>query len=440
MTLWILSLTKTTMKKIAALVIFLLPGMLTLNAQKNERNNAFFNMNNYTNSKDKVADAYLLDRAKEAIDKASAHPDTKDDPQTWVYRGQIYMLIFQKEFKAKSDAHKDITDPGKKNATAHLETNPANLIESTNAFLRAKSLDPKGIYSDECTRGLGDCYFNLQNSAISRFNQKMYGDAYPMFQLASDIVSADKKFDTLNTSNAAVAAYNAKMYDKASMNYKKLADAGYGKGNTWMMLGRIYAESGDSSKYTSTIADGLKKYPNDADLLTEDVNIKMHNGQATAAIEELNALVAQRPNDAQLNFVVGNVYDRMANPTGADGKPTAKPKNYEELLGKAEMYYKKSLELDPKNFDATYNLGVLYYNQSVEYYNRSQDSIADAAKYKDLWEKPLPDAAKYLEAAHTLEPKDLTVLNALKLVYGQMSDNDNYMRIKDEIKKVQAGG
>ncbi|CAN5187116.1 hypothetical protein BH09BAC5_BH09BAC5_17600 [soil metagenome] len=258
--------------------------------------------------------------------------------------------------------------------------------------------------------------------------------------MASDVVSSDRKFDTLNTSNAAACAYNAKMFDKAISNYEKLTAAGYGKGNTWMMLGRVYVESGDSAKYISTISDGLKKYPNDAELLTEDVNIKMHTGQATAAIDELNALVAQRPNDAQLNFVVGNVYDRMANPNGSDGKPAPKPKNYEELLNKAIFYYKKAIELDPKNFDATYNIGVLYYNQSVEYYNRSQESIADAAKYKDLWEKPLPDAAKYLETAHTLEPKDLTVLNALKAVYGQLSDNDNYLRIKEEIKKVQAGG
>ena len=428
------------MKKIAALVIFMSFGIAALNAQKNERNNAYFNMNNYNNSKDKVADAYLLDRAKAAIDKAAVHPDTKDDQQTWVYRGQIYMLIYQKEFKEKMDAHKDITDPGKKSSVAHLESNPANLVEATNAFLRAKSLDVKKVSVDDWTRGLGDCYFYLQNSAISRFNQKMYAEAYPMFELSADIVASDHKFDTLNTSNAASAAYNAKIYDKAAANYKKLTDAGYGKGNTWMMLGRVYAESGDSAKYIATISEGMKKYPNDADLLTEDVNLKMHKGQVAAAIEELNALVAQRPNDAQLNFVVGNVYDRMANPLGPDGKPTTKPKNYEELLNKAAEYYKKSIELDPKNFDATYNLGVLYYNQSVEYSNRAESSIADAAKYKDLWEKPLPDAVKYLEAAHALEPKDLTVLNALKAAYGQMSDTDNYNRIKEEIKKVQAGG
>lgn len=424
------------MKKIAALVVFMSFGIVALNAQKNERINAWNNMNNYIKEKDPD---YLV-RAKTAIDKASVHPDTKDDAKTWVYRGQIYLLIYQKEFKEKMDAHKDITDPGKKSSTAHLESNPANLVEATNAFLRAKSLDVKGVSSDDWSKGLGDCYFYLQNSAISRFNQKMYAEAYPMFELSADIVASDHKFDTLNTSNAAASAYNAKIYDKAAANYKKLTDAGYGKGNTWMMLGRVYAESGDSAKYIATISEGMKKYPNDADLLTEDVNLKMHQGQAAAAIEELNALVAQRPNDAQLNFVVGNVYDRMANPTGADGKPTAKPKNYEEMLGKAEMYYKKSIELDPKNFDATYNLGVLYYNQSVEYYNRSQESIADAAKYKDLWEKPLPDAVKYLEAAHALEPKDLTTLNALKAVYGQMSDTDNYNRIKEEIKKVQAGG
>jgi tetratricopeptide (TPR) repeat protein len=435
-----ISLTKTTMKKIAALVLSLSLGMGIASAQKNERQNAYLNMNSYNNSKDKVADSYLLDRAKAAIDKAAVHPDTKDDIQVWLYRGQIYLLIFQKEFNSKMDSHKDVTDQTKKKMLSFQETDPASLLEATNAFLRAKSLDTRPIYDMEWTNGLNDCYTYLQNVGISRFNQKMYKESYPMFELAADIVASQKKFDTVNTSNAAVAAYNAKIYDKASMNYKKLADAGYGKGNTWTMLGRVYAESGDSAKYISTISEGLKKYPNDAELLTEDVNIKMHNGQAAAAIDELNALVAQRPNDAQLNFVVGNVYDRMANPTGADGKPTEKPKNYEELLGKAAEYYKKSIEIDPKNFDALYNLGALYYNQSVEYSNRAASSIADAAKYNDMWEKPLPDAKKYLEEAYKINPKDLVLLSALKAVYGQLGENDNYMRIKDEIKKIQAGG
>lgn len=424
------------MKRIAALVISLSLGLVTLNAQRNEVTNAWSALNSYQKEKDPD---YLV-RAQTAIDKATVHPDTKDESKTWLYRGQIYIAMYQKDFKEKLDLHKDVTDPGKKSNMAYMEASGTNLMEATKAFLRAKALDSKKVYDVEWSKGLGDCYFYLQNSGISRFNQKEYASAYPLFELAADIVASDKKFDTLNTSNAAASAYNAKIYDKAILNYNKLTAAGFGKGNTWMMLGRVYVESGDSAKYIATISEGLKKYPNDADLLTEDVNLKMRNGQVAAAVDELNALIAQRPTDPQLNFVVGNVYDRLANPVGADGKQGPKPKNYEELLEKAAGYYKKALELDPKNFDASYNLGVLYYNQSVEYYNRSQSTIADAAKYNTMWEKPLPDAAKYLEAAHVLEPKDLTVLNALKAVYSQMSDNDNYLRIKEEIKKVQAGG
>jgi Flp pilus assembly protein TadD len=422
------------MKKIAALVFSFSLG-LVLHAQKNEVTNTYMNMKTYNSEKDPD---YLL-RAKGNIDKATVHPDTKDDAKTWVYRGQVYMALYMKDYNDKIATHKEVTDPGKKAAIGYLEAPTVNLVEATTAYLKAKSLDAKKIYESELAKGLGDAYFYLNNTGISYFNQKKYGEAYPMFSMAADVTASSKKTDTLNISNAASAAYNAKMYEQALLNYKKLTDVGYGKGNTWMMLGRVYAESGDSAKYITTISDGLKKYPSDPELLTEDVNIKMKNGEIAAAMEQLNALIAQRPNDAQLNFVVGNVYDRTANPNGPDGKPAPKPKNYEDLLAKAAEHYRKAIELEPKHFDATFNLGLLYYNQSVEYYNRSQESIAESAKYKNLWEKPLPDAAKYLEAAHALDPKDLTVLNALKAVYSQMSDNDNYIRIKEEIKKVQGG-
>jgi tetratricopeptide (TPR) repeat protein len=428
------------MKRIAALILSLSLGIGISSAQKNERTNAYINMSGYVNSKDKVGDAYMLDRAKAAIDKATVHPDTKDDAKTWVYRGQIYILIYQKEFADKVAAHKDVTDPGKKSSLAYIETSTTNLVEATNAFLRAKALDGSlKVYVDELKRGLYDCYFALNNTGISRFNQKQFGDAYPMFELAADITASDKKFDTLNTSNAALSAYNAKMYDQSIKNYTKLTDAGYGKGATWMFLGRAYLDKGDSAKYVSIISEGLKKYPNDEALLTEDVNLKMRNGQAAAAIDELNALIAQRPNDSQLNLVVGQVYDHLANPE-VGGKQVERPKNFEEMFSKAEFYYKKSIELDPKNFDAHYCLGVLYYNQSMEYYERSQSTIADAAKYKNMWEKPLPEAVKYLEAAHVLEPKDMNTLIVLQNVYSQQSDNDNYLRIKEEIKKLKAGG
>jgi hypothetical protein len=88
--------------------------------------------------------------------------------------------------------------------------------------------------------------------------------------------------------------------------------------------------------------------------------------------------------------------------------------------------------------DACYNLGVLYYNQSLEYYNRSTSStLTDAAKYNTMWEKPIPEAVKYLEMAKELNPKDLATLNALKACYGHMGNNDKYNELKDEIQKLK---
>jgi TPR repeat protein len=336
---------------------------------------------------------------------------------------------------------KDITDLNKKSSITYYETPTDSLFDATNAFMKAQKLNVKNIeeYTDKNSRGLGDCYYALQNTGIQRFNKDEFSKALNLFEMASDISASQKKFDSLMISNVALSAYNAKIYDKAIVNYKKLADAGYGKGHTWSLLGSSYLKSGDSANYIKAISDGMKKYPTDPDLLVEDVNIKMNTGHSADAIAELNALVAQRPNDSQLNAVVGNVYDKMANPDSGNGHPAPKPKNYEELIGKAAEYYKKAIELDAKNFDANYNLGVLYYMQSMYYFDLSQQSIADAAKYKNTWDKGLPDAAKYLEAAHAIDPKDLTTLSALKICYGQMGDDANYTRIKEEIKKVQSG-
>lgn len=55
----------------------------------------------------KVLDAYnylkagKLDKAKAAIDAAALYPDTKDDPKTWLYKGNVYLALAIKESDPK---------------------------------------------------------------------------------------------------------------------------------------------------------------------------------------------------------------------------------------------------------------------------------------------------------------------------------------------------
>ena len=426
------------MKKSYFLAVFLLVNATTLlRGQRHHVVSAWSSMSSYDNSKG--TDYASLTKAKGFIDLATTNADTKDETKTWVYRGQIYLRLYQHDYNNAMVKHKDITDGDKKSTAAFYETPTASLTEAANAFMKAGKLDVKNIYEGDITNGLNDIYYKAQRIAIAHANQQKFNEALPFFEMAIDITSSFKKVDTVNISNAATTAANAKNYAKSVTYYKRLTEMKYGKGSTWSLLANSHLSKGDSVAYRQTIAEGLKLYPSDQDLLVEDVNIKMAEGRDAEAILQLNTLIAQRPDDANLNFVVGNVYDRLANPKNPDGTDALKPKAYEELFTKAELYYKKAIELSPNDLYANYNLGVLYYNQSVYYYQMSQESITEAVKYKDIWQKPLPDAAKYLEIAHKLDAKDLNTLQALKACYAQMSDTENYQRIKDEIKALQTG-
>lgn len=406
---------------------------LLIQAQPNKRTSAWSALNTYKESKD----ASYLEKARVNIDAASEHPDTKDETKTWLFKGNVYLAIFQHEFNQNVMAIKDVTDAGKKQNMALLTTPLTNLLIASDAYIKGNTLDVKKVYTDDLTKGLGDCNALLQNAGIANYQQKKFIEASPLFEKAYEISLSVSKLDTNSLSNAAISAYSGGAYDKSIVLYRKLADVKYNKGNSWLMLGKSYLGIKDSAGYKKAIEDGLQAWPQDADLLTESVNIKMAAGQSVQAIEQLNTLVKQRPNDATLEFVVGNVYDRMANPTDAKGVMSTKPTNYEELLDQAVIHYKKAIEIDPKYGDALYNLGVLYYNQSVEYYNRSTSTLTDAAKYNTMWEKPLPEAVKYLEMARAINPTDVTTLSALKTCYGQMGNNEKYNELKAEIQKLK---
>src|SRR5574340_295086 len=115
------------MKRYFALAVIFAFGSFTSFAQKNERTTAWAALNTYRTSKD----PYDLNKAKVSIDKATVHPETKDDAKTWGYRGNIYLALYQKDLNDKIAAHPEITEPAKKNAAAFLEAPVANLIEAT---------------------------------------------------------------------------------------------------------------------------------------------------------------------------------------------------------------------------------------------------------------------------------------------------------------------
>jgi tetratricopeptide (TPR) repeat protein len=100
----------------------------------------------------------------------------------------------------------------------------------------------------------------------------------------------------------------------------------------------------------------------------------------------------------------------------------------------AEGAYKKALELDASNFDAAYNVGVLYNNRAAYEYEKCSKLKDDAAYAKckkvadDIYTKAVP----FFEKAHALKADDKPTMQQLKKLYAMTGNTAMF----DEMKKL----
>jgi len=97
-----------------------------------------------------------------------------------------------------------------------------------------------------------------------------------------------------------------------------------------------------------------------------------------------------------------------------------------EMQKKAEEAYLKAISVDPKYFDALYNLGAFYYNIAADKIKAA--NALDLSKQKEydalvkdasIWfNKSLP----YFERGLEQQPNDASTLIALKEVYAQLNN------------------
>ena len=147
--------------------------------------------------------------AKTIVDEAIVHEKTKEDPQTWFLRGQVYAAL----------------------DTANNE--PGALEESLKAFDKALELDPeqKKVSTVDFASGGGivnidtkrqGYYAYYYNNAITEYNNQNFEGAAENFETAYFINPAD----TNAILNAAYAANAAGLDEKAKAAFEKAYEAG----------------------------------------------------------------------------------------------------------------------------------------------------------------------------------------------------------------------
>lgn len=412
------------------IVLLILAGACfsTANAQSAKVVSAWKYLKDYNESQDPE----YIAKAKEAIDLAAENPDTKEQAKTHVYKGQIYLAIFKKNLKAATEKSTD-PDPKKKETVAFQTVSPTELYSAYDAFKKGQSLDAKGNFTSEIKNGIAEITVYVSNKAIYDYNGKNFAASLTSFEKAYEIGGSK---DTGTLSNMAITAERAADMVKAKEYYQKMADAKVGRGGTYIQLMNIYLNTKDTVGGMDVLKKGRVAFPNDINLLRNEIDMYIKTGKTNEALANLNQAIAAQPTDHVLYFARGNMYDNLANPKDSKGKDLDKPKDAAERSAMAEADYKKAIEIKADYFEALYNLGALYYNNGVVQGNKA-NTITDQKKYEaeiKLANDEFAKAVTILEKALSLNGTDRSTMVALKNIYYRLQMKEKGDAMKEKLK------
>jgi hypothetical protein len=409
-------------------------------SQKNKVQGAWRSLSDYESTLAESPDISYLTKAKENIDLAATNDDTKNQAKTFSYKFRIYMYLFAENLKAEEKKlAATIADKNERMQMAYGNVSIIEFEEASKSLLKIKELDPKMF--DKLGKGEsnseeeGKLYLSMMqlqvyqaNLATGRYKAKKYDEAADFFEsLANFNFSISGKKDTSNFYNACISAQKSKNQTKMFDYNKKMIDLKIATPYNYQSVYDVKLAQKDTTIAFEYLKMGRQEFPNDVYLMNRETEIYLQKGQQEKALANLQTAIEKEPNNAQLQLVLGNVYDNLANPKGKSGKDTTKPAEYDNLVKKAAEHYQKAIDLKPSNqesyFNALYNLGALYNNYGAALYTKSMEKVTitelakkqkeNEAKSNEYYKKAIP----FLEQALSIKPNDKATMSALRKLY-----------------------
>lgn len=192
--------------------------------------------------------------------------------------------------------------------------------------------------------------------------------------------------------NKGVRAYKAAQYNQAIEHFKRAVEL-----DPQLPVARIYL----ATAYANQYIPGAES----------EENLRL--GQQ--AIDEYKKVLQDDPNNVNSVAGIAGIYFNM------------------KKLDEAKQWYQKQVQLDPKNPEAYYSVGVIDWTQTYQPRMeakakaglRQEDPIKDAKVREPLCEKNLPlieEAFKMLNRAVELRPNYADAMAYLNLMYREQAD------------------
>ncbi len=362
-----------------------------------------FAQNKNVNKADRALKDNEYQEAVQLIEEAAKHEKTIDKGKTWYTRGQIYQAIaFADEESVKSL----VEDPFEKAVESYKKAQELEGENNINYVFAGQSLN--------------EMWSLMLNKGAEAYQEGNFEEAIQAFDKTKMI----NPKDTTGFMYAGVAAMQGGFYDKAAENYYTLLnDLDFKELDVYTSLLWIERNHNqDLENALSLLEEAREKYPENLDLMKEEINLLINMEKTEEAKEKLELAIQAEPDNPSLYYSLAYLYDEVGE------------------TEKSINTYKKAIELNPEYFEANFNLAVIFFNKGVEvlkeannmdletYQKKGKEIVAQADKF---FEQSLP----YLEKSHEIDPEDLTVMETLETAYAELQMEEKAEEIAAKIEE-----
>ena len=369
-----------------------------------------------------------FNEARTLIKGAMENPETKADAKTWYVAGLIEDTQFSTE-NTKQILGQKPDEPAMYEALSNI------LPYFKEAYRLDQLPNEKGKVKPKYTKNIkntlsGNLLYYLNGGAYN-FDQRDFKKAHDFFEQYIEITElpfmkgekvAEKDSNYMIVQfYAAIAAMQMNDPQLAVKDLNRAKGTNYRRFDVYQSLCYEYDQVlKDTVSLEKTLEEGMKLFPDSTYFLNNMINVYLSTKRNEQAMQLLNTAIAKSPNNPQLYYTLGSVYE-----IGLKDE------------AKAEEAYKKALELDPENPAHIFSMGRLYFNQGVSLLDKA-NALSDANQYKaekvkveELLRKALP----FFEKAHKLKPDEREYMIGLRGIYYNLNMNKEFDAITEEMSK-----
>lgn len=343
-------------------------------------------------------------KGKAAADAAAIHESTQNSAKMWMYRGKIYMAIFQSTVEADQKLDNEAEQ------------------KALDAFINCLKIDAaENIYKDEVKGALVVSAASTSNKANAYKQNKEYDKAISCYDLLEKALPYDftGSMKRSNITKEKLLYNKFEVYrisgnkEKTKEYAGKLIEIKYKDPRLFSDMVDLSLKDKDTTAALEYIEKGKVMFEDNMDLITSELNIYLTRKKTDVLKDKLKAAIEVSPDNEIYHFVLANLYKNTGQPA------------------ESEKEYLKAIELKSDYEPAIYNLGALYYSIGKDWNDKLNSLGMKDPKTKEYEAKTAENfkkAAEYLETSYVLSPdaKTKQVLRQLYIRLGDAEKADKY--------------